>query len=994
MTLLYRHANPLRLLLGTAPRRRGRRASLRPSLEPLEDRLVLSASTTIAGNSLNQTLSEVVGSGDLSVVSTSSFNTPPDYLLLSQPGGANFALVHYGSFGNASDFEQLALFAGDGTQVLTDSTVVTQATTGNTPATTQTLSATPFTFNVVDQNNNFSSSGYLYVPAQDGNIILNYTSESVADGNIEFGDCTIVGSSGPLSNSPFGGLAAAGASVVQAVQPALGQTTSINPSPISVTPGTSFYLPVISTAGFFLNPTPDNPGSIMVYYQDGTPGYIHYTSISPSPTGGEILNCVPMTTGTIETIGQFGKTSGPTANVQWGSAAPISFTFTNNSGQVPIYAAIAGQEINTQSNNTVTYGYLYPKMNGDTPGSPESLVFMPFSAGTGDDVPTFAIFPVSADYGTQTLLIPNLPQDRLSAVRIVFSVSEAPTIPIINGQPSFPAAGNGTDPNNSIRYDFVEFSERYAPNDGALFINTTQVDQVGIPFTMNVSPADSVKSDGVGIDVSSSELSDAYTSYIAGMFESSDEVAELDAFQNLDQSLRLLNPSDAITSMNPNDPTPKTLEAYFDAALSAFFSKFSQSGAELEFQRDGYYFVGHTITGYTPAPYSTDATLSAGGNQLVIDGPTQMTFTAGEIVTGAGIPTTATVTSVATNTDDQTVITLKSRDPLQSTNIASEYTFQVPGSFTVLQLQQANSSWQVIAGGQEYEIYAPYFSNGSAPPEAFPVSGTLGAAPPWVAPRGGIPSFSGSMVFANNGVFTDGTAQAADEQISGTGATGQILLDIENTIVSAFNRGVANMATAGTDVTATWDNNELYYQAPLPDGSNWSNYYAGFLHNGVDPTTGQLVSETIPGGKVGLAYGFAYDDQGGNDPTLTSLATSVDITLYSVLGGVSVEEVKPTVFVVEPKVVEVSKRADVLAFGLKRVLPDTTYTVIVFLKTDAGDVAVGTPLAVKSNKRGRIRDDLKLPFRLKPGTYRILVRDLQDTDLDVWSRPFRIRRRK
>jgi len=128
----------------------------------------------------------------------------------------------------------------------------------------------------------------------------------------------------------------------------------------------------------------------------------------------------------------------------------------------------------------------------------------------------------------------------------------------------------------------------------------------------------------------------------------------------------------------------------------------------------------------------------------------------------------------------------------------------------------------------------------------------------------------GLMTFGCLGVFTDGGYQALAGQVSGANASGQILLDIQNTIVSAFNRGVANSVAAGTDVTTFWNTATNFYPkpvaptAPNSSGINWSNLYAAFLHRPnisiprpSDPT-------------VGLAYGFAYDDQGGNSTTLTS----------------------------------------------------------------------------------------------------------------------------
>jgi hypothetical protein len=90
--------------------------------------------------------------------------------------------------------------------------------------------------------------------------------------------------------------------------------------------------------------------------------------------------------------------------------------------------------------------------------------------------------------------------------------------------------------------------------------------------------------------------------------------------------------------------------------------------------------------------------------------------------------------------------------------------------------------WDVIPGGQQYQLYAPYFSNGTGYPEDFPQSSPLPAAPPWIAPTS-----AGKMVFGNLGAFADGAAQASDGQIRGTGATGQILLDIENRLFSQLS---------------------------------------------------------------------------------------------------------------------------------------------------------------------------------------------------------------
>jgi hypothetical protein len=935
------------------------------------------ASTTVAGASVGQTLINVVANtalGGLTVSNTAGFSTQGalNYLLLSQ-SATPFALVSYVS-DTTSSFTTLALPAGNENQVLESSTSVSQAPSGVTPAGAgQPLSASPFTFKMAGQPDTFTANGYLYVQASNGNYIIQYTSESdTIDGDSTFSGCTIVGAFGALTGNPFADTVNAGAFVVQSVAPSQGQSTSINSSNITVTANTPFTLPVVSTAGF-APATPMNPGYTLLYYQGGVLAVVSYTGISPDSNGGsDLTGCTTQTAGT---IGAFGADSpGPAANVQWTSAAPITFTFTNNTAQDPVYIAIAGQQIDTQNDNASTYGYLAPQMTSGQPDFTKPWQFETFGQNTS--VPTYVLFSDETLAGAmQNVLIPNDPRARLDSIRMIFSVGSAPIIPIVSGKPSFPAGGNPSDPNNDINYDFVEFTERSSPNDGILFINTTQVDQVGLPMTMQTTPTDAVKSNGVGITVSRPTLFSDFATYISQQFTANSKEAQaaLAAFQSLAITNRLLNPSDAIS--NPPSPaTASTFNSYFDPALTSFFDDYITAGQTFLLQRDGYYFVGQTVQNYSPPSYGAQATNT--GTELLIPpsggSPTSLTFAQGEQVTGPGITGLTTITGISVDASQVTHIQYA---PTGTSN-SGNYTFTVPGSFTVLQLSQSDSGWNLIPGGQQYQIYAPYFSNGSAYPANFPHSSSLAAAPPWITPTS-----AGEMVFGNSGAFAHGAAQSADGQSSGTGATGQILLDIENTIVSAFNRGVANSVTPGDDVTNAWNNNTTYYPSPNASGSNWSNFYAGFLHN-------DGVSITAPGSAVGLAYGFAYDDQGGNDPTLTSFATAVSITLNDLVAAP--KSLPKLQFVVQPRVIKSGGRAELLVLGLKGAIPLTNYTVIVLKSSKVGYEEVGSPVTIKSNRLGGIRTSLKLHIRLRPGRYRILVQDLQDTHSAAISNGFRV----
>lgn len=203
MPFLRRSADAPTALKSNSARNRARRAFLIPALEQLEGRLVLTsplASTTIAGASVGQTLSNVVNNsalGGLTVESTTGFGTqnPPNFLLLGQ-GGMNFAMVSYISAG-ASSFTTLSLPAGDGNQVLSSTTTVSQAPRGATAAgPAQPLSGNPFTLNVTAQPNTFAMNGYLYVQAVHGNYIIQYTGDSGSGGTTTFSGCTVVGSFG------------------------------------------------------------------------------------------------------------------------------------------------------------------------------------------------------------------------------------------------------------------------------------------------------------------------------------------------------------------------------------------------------------------------------------------------------------------------------------------------------------------------------------------------------------------------------------------------------------------------------------------------------------------------------------------------------------------------------------------------------------------------------------------------------------------------------
>ena len=88
--------------------------------------------------------------------------------------------------------------------------------------------------------------------------------------------------------------------------------------------------------------------------------------------------------------------------------------------------------------------------------------------------------------------------------------------------------------------------------------------------------------------------------------------------------------------------------------------------------------------------------------------------------------------------------------------------------------------------------------------------------------------------------------------------------DLENDIDAAFNRGIANNHTITPD---QWASSQGLFYAP---GST-SNWYAGFLHTDItaNPASGVSIN--------GLAYGFAYDDNGGTSTNFEGTFSLVNI---------------------------------------------------------------------------------------------------------------------
>ncbi len=130
----------------------------------------------------------------------------------------------------------------------------------------------------------------------------------------------------------------------------------------------------------------------------------------------------------------------------------------------------------------------------------------------------------------------------------------------------------------------------------------------------------------------------------------------------------------------------------------------------------------------------------------------------------------------------------------------------------------------------------------------------------------GLYQTSGAMVFGNSGVFADSHVQEsnADRQT--------VLANIENQLVSALNRGVANLGpTSGAAgySSAYWGTETYWYPS-----TTTQNLFSLFMHTGVVTVDGISTPIFLQNNPVncarnvamGQAYGFAFDENPGPVP--------------------------------------------------------------------------------------------------------------------------------
>jgi len=265
-----------------------------------------------------------------------------------------------------------------------------------------------------------------------------------------------------------------------------------------------------------------------------------------------------------------------------------SFTVAVSNAAGSVTSSAATLSVNVSPSYTVVPGYIVTDLNNNTNGAwADNQIYVEI---LGNDPSTGALSWVNYD-GTITaasvadntaanaLVGPNgqtypnyaftlaqanhqLKLPPITSGRIYVSEGSPLYMSIVagaNGNNGYagPNPQNNTDPNINVHYDWYEFN--YAAN-GGIFINTTQVNQFGLPLLLDVWGANKTYHMQVGINESIASLDQEYASQTPAAFHTP-----------APSTLRILSPAE--TSFNAGGANGH----YFDNYIAGAWSQYASS---------------------------------------------------------------------------------------------------------------------------------------------------------------------------------------------------------------------------------------------------------------------------------------------------------------------------------------------------------------------------------------------------------------------------------
>lgn len=189
--------------------------------------------------------------------------------------------------------------------------------------------------------------------------------------------------------------------------------------------------------------------------------------------------------------------------------------------------------------------------------------------------------------------------------------------------------------------------------------------------------------------------------------------------------------------------------------------------------------------------------------------------------------------------------------------------------YTVLQLTGSGGEFN----GDTFNIYDPMFSSNTNNPSLPPM-------PTWLSAANSASESASQMVFGCNGVFATNTIDPDVQSLPNTGDAQKSIANIENMIVSAFNRGISTIAPG------QWVNPLQFSADPTPGTISGGSLTPGQTYYYLITSVGPGGLETVPTREVAATVGA-----GQNAITLnwaavsSSAATSFNIYRGTASGG-------------------------------------------------------------------------------------------------------------
>ena len=378
----------------------------------------------------------------------------------------------------------------------------------------------------------------------------------------------------------------------------------------------------------------------------------------------------------------------------------------------------------------------------------------------------------------------------------VYLANQEGKVPYAGGKPGgiSTTVGTGGNTQNPLTFEFFEFT--VDAKHSLINLDSSQVDQLGIPINLQLDPPDSNFKSGTGIVDTLSQgqiLADfanfansnsAYAPYLqlAGDYS-------LTATTVTPGLKRLIAPQYAI-DMDKANSKGNSLDATFDTALYEFFSYYAPTsiagggGHSL-------YLVGNGASG----PEIFEGNVINDFTALDVKGkPAQYTV--------LQLKGTGYIPGIGTTDNTLEVAQLKVPDPTDPTSIKS-YTYY---------------------GGATYEIFYPYFDgnalNSNANSNNIKPS-KIPYAPLWFSSDSINPdsihalplTSAGRMAFGASGVFADNTQQATyyvnNKPKNNPNFDATMLGNLENQVVTMFNRGITPVPVISTDTDTKVGNFQL-----------------------------------------------------------------------------------------------------------------------------------------------------------------------------------------